>query len=279
MRQKADRFYKMTDRIRRSGKRQKLTMLSAIFIVYVLLLSGIFAYFHSKDEVTNRLTAPQGSVMIVEPQWDSKGQYKAKASEPGMKIEKDPAGYNDGQVDLFIRLKMTVTFTDMTDAEKQNKTESYRNTYLTDAYQYRRLALLIKQIKLADGTQFITLDKNGYDSDATKWTISGCNNKKFQFEPNNKSIDPKTLEFYFYYTDGSDTAPNDSMAVVQPKNSTTNLFDYIDIPIYKKDWLGVFDQKYSITLTAEGIPAANYPDGLTVADAIGTAEHPSPFQG
>ena len=45
-----------------------------------------------------------------------------------------------------------------------------------------------------------------------------------------------------------------------------DLFDYVAVPIYKEDYLGVFDQPYTITVQAEGIPAANYPDGLPVED-------------
>ena len=66
------------------------------------------------------------------------------------------------------------------------------------------------------------------------------------------------------------------MKIVKPKESTKELFDHIDIPIYKKDYLGVFDQPYDIILEAEGIPAANYPDGLTVDEAKGNA---GPFKG
>ena len=88
------------------NKRQKLTILAVGFIVYVLALSGIFSYFHGSDAVTNRISAAQGSVTIQEPNWDSTGQYKAQVSEPGMKIEKDPSGYNNGQVNLYIWLKM-----------------------------------------------------------------------------------------------------------------------------------------------------------------------------
>ena len=99
------------------NKRQKLTILAVGFIVYVLALSGIFSYFHGSDAVTNRISAAQGSVTIQEPNWDSTGQYKARASEPGMKIEKDPSGYNNGQVDLYIRLKMTIELSNLSNEE------------------------------------------------------------------------------------------------------------------------------------------------------------------
>jgi hypothetical protein len=272
------------------GKRQKLTMLAAGFVVYVLLLSGIFAYFHSEDSVANRLKSKNGSVTIQELNWDSSGQYKARASEPGMRIEKDPSGYNEGQADLYIRLKMTITLAEF---DETNKSQTYIDNYkdnfdseteaaVTNAERTaRRLESIVNQIKLVDGTQFITLNKQDNETNVSEWKIAACNNDNFQIELNaaNNLKTGNQLEFYFYYTGGDKNADNeDIMRIVQPKESTEELFDYIDIPIYKKDYLGVFDQKYTITLEAEGIPAANYPNGLTVADAIGTTELPSPFE-
>ena len=97
-------------RIRKSGKRQKLTILFALFIFNILLLSGIFAYFQSKDEVTNRYHAKNAVVRLLEPDWDSVGQNLAKASEPGMTIPKNPYAKNEGQNDLYIRLKIIAGF-------------------------------------------------------------------------------------------------------------------------------------------------------------------------
>ena len=227
------------------NKRQMITVGAALFIVYVLLLSGIFSYFHSEDAVTNRLDAKSGAVTIQEPAWDSTGQYKAEASEPGMKIEKDPSGYNNGQVDLYIRLKMTIKADIFT-----SKNETY------DAgYYYRetdRINAILDQIKLANNNSFLNAERTATAN--TNFIMDTA-------EENGKTV------YYFYYT-GENA---DTMKIVKPKESTKELFDHIDIPIYKKDYLGVFDQPYDIILEAEGIPAANYPDGLTVDEAKGNA--------
>ena len=255
---------RITERIRRlfhGSKRQMLTAVSAAFIVYVLLLAGIFSYFHSEDTVTNRLDAKSGAVSLLEPAWDSVGQYKARAAEPGMKIEKDPSGVNTGQVDLFIRLKMTVTLGNF---DETGKTQNYIDNYkddnvpdtngVNDERAKRRLDSILKAIRLAGSpdTEFLT-----WDDTNSKWV---CNNSNFYFETVNDTTTGETT-YYFYYTGGES-----SMKRVKPLESTAKLFDYLEMPIYKKDWFGVFDQKYEITLTAEGIPAGNYPDGLT-ADA------------
>lgn len=64
--------------------------------------------------------------------------------------------------------------------------------------------------------------------------------------------------YYFYYTNGKKSDENaDMMEIVKPNESTKELFNHIDIPIYKKDYLGVFDQPFNITLEAEGIPVGS----------------------
>ncbi len=243
-------------------KRQRITILSAGFIVYVMLLSGIFAYFHSEDAVSNRLEGRSGSVTIQEPGWDSLGQTKAEAMEPGMTIEKDPSGVNNGQVDVFIRLKMMV---DLKDFDGTGKTQDYISNF-KDNFEpdtnstntersARRLKNILSAIKLADNTAFL----NG----------SSTNNDDFIMDTVTDTDTGRTV-YYFYYTGGD---LEQKMKAVKPGESTAALFDHLDIPVFKKDYLGVFDQRFEINLTAEGIPVSafsdEYPDGMTVEQAKG----------
>ena len=266
------RMQTAVDKVFHGNKRQMITAVAGCFIVYVLLLSGIFSYFHSEDVVTNRLDAKSGSVTIQEPAWDSKGQYKARASEPGMKIEKDPSGYNNGQVDLYIRLKMTIELSDLSNDELAKKTQTYKDNYYTDTNKRRRLKAIAEKLHLENDSQFLFLGNT--EEDVSKWKIADCQNAYFQFEEANQSSEDDKLVFYFDYTKGDKKDGKDMMHIVKPKESTAELFNHTDIPIYKKDYLGVFDQPYDIILEAEGIPAANYPEGLTVEEAKGNA---SPF--
>jgi hypothetical protein len=229
-------------------KRQLITAAAAFFIVYVLLMSGIFSYFHSKDSVTNRMNAKGGSVTIYEPSWDSSGQFKAKASEPGMKIEKDPYGYNNGQSDVFIRLKMTIDTSNYT-----AKNETYAVNFPDD--KSKRTAAILSAIKLENGDPLI----NGTVTNNPDFIMSAV-------------VENEKTVYYFYYTGEN----SDTMKLVKPQESTKELFNHIDIPVYKKDYFGVFDQPYNITLEAEGVPASNYPNGLTAAEAMTIG---SPFNG
>ena len=231
------------------------------------MLTGIFSYFHSEDVATNRLRSASGSVTVHEPKWDSEGQYMARASEPGMKIPKDPYGVNDGQVDLYIRLKMTVSLDPF---KTDGKTETYKSEYndntgteiINDTNKAaenskRRMNGVLSAIKTSSDGNLFSWDGTG--------NIIDCLNDNFVMKTAEES--GKTV-YYFYYT-GGDT--DKKMCAVKPGEATAELFHQIDIPIYKKDYLGVFDQEYSITIQAEGIPVdgvpADYVDGLPVDNA------------
>lgn len=246
----------------KQNRRQVLTVVSALIVVCALFMTGVFSYFHGSDVVANRLTAPQGSVTIHEPKWDSKGQNMAANAEPGMEIQKDPTGWNNGSVDVYIRLKMTVSFEsyrgtlekradELTDEEKANGEISIPD----DAEKLRRV---LNQIKLLDANEndspFMSLSEGTWN----------CHNSNFYCEQDTNDLST----FYFYYTAGNkDGTGADLMCRVAPNHSTDELFQRIDIPIYKRDYLGVFDSPFSITVVAEGIPVGN-DDVLKVSDAI-----------
>ena len=224
-------------------KRQTLTLLMLSFAASVLFTMDIFSYLSGKDMVTNKLTAKNGSVILSEPAWDREGQYMAARSEQGMKISKDPYAVNDGEIDIYVRLKMTIELEDFIPKEKNN---SYNSTYNYEPET--RINAILDAIKLKSGEPF--LDDNRTET------------KNDSFYMATETADGSPV-FYFYYIGDN----NGDMAVVKPGGATDALFDDLIIPINKKDYYGVFDQKYEIILTAEGIPAANYPDGLKANEA------------
>lgn len=270
-------FKGLLEKFLKKNRRQKLVLVSVAFFAYVLLLTGIFSYLRGKDSVTNKLTAVNGSVTLLEPMWDNQGQFMARASEPGMIIPKNPYGYNNGDIDLFIRIKMTIELEEYDDTINNltgTDTEDGEVRIPTDA---KRLEKIVDAVMLGDGAgaeadyRFITLDTTG--ESVSEWKINSCSNDKFVFDAVNYSGNgtdkDKKLVFYFYYTNG-DT--DGKMCAVSPGGSTDELFQYIDIPIYKKDYLGIFDQKYDISLKAEGIPVDGN-EGLTASGA------PAAFEG
>ena len=265
--------------------RQKFTVLASVFIVYVVMLSGIFSYFHSADTVTNRFSGKGGSVILYEPLWDSKGQKMSQASQPGMSIPKNPYAVNDGQVDEYIRLKMTVKaepFVCRKENDGVTLNETYKNNFndntgsekstdLTDAQLTarlnRRLNSILYAIKIGSGDSkrdlFTWSDRE--NKDISEWTGIGSSSDRYVMYAGGDAENTDTSRvYYFYYTDGD---ADGKMKIVSPGEATSELFDMIEVPIYKKDYLGVFDQGYTITIQAEAVPSGNYPDGLTAEDA------------
>lgn len=79
--------------------RQKRTLVGAICVAAVIMAGSTFAWFTSKDEVTNRLTATANyGVSIVED------FTPPEDMTPGQVVNKDVSVVNTGAVDAFVRL-------------------------------------------------------------------------------------------------------------------------------------------------------------------------------
>lgn len=210
-----------------SSKKYIIMLFAAlVFVSCILFMSDIFSYSRSSETAGNKLTVSRGAVQIKEPNWDDFGQKMAKHSEPGMLIPKNPYAVNDGNVDLYIRLKMTIDTSSYTP-----KNTTYEANFPDN--EAKRVAAILKAIKLEDNSALIN--------------DTSTNNPNFIMdtpEENGKTV------YYFYYVENNTT----TMKSVSPGGQTAELFSYLEIPIYKKDYLGVFDQKFDIILEAEGIP-------------------------
>ena len=246
---------KLMQKLLGKNKRQKLTIAAVAFILYVLALSGIFSYFQGSDAVTNTLRSvitqnndEEGSVTIQEPRWVASGKDMAEKIEPGMQIDKDPSGVNDGGIDLYVRLKMTVSFEEYAGALKKNASaltsEEIQNGEIGIPSDDDRMKAIINAVKLVDqGVASPFLMMSGSD-----WI---CQNPSFFCEPGTSA--ERSYVFYFYYKDSA----TGNMKSVPPNGSTAELFQRVDIPIYKREYLGVFDQPFTITVQAEGIPVGS----------------------
>lgn len=239
-------------------KRQRITVLSALFIVYSIAAAGIFSYFHGSDVVTNKLSSENGSVAVSESEWFRKGRKMAAASEPGMVIPKDPSAFNDGPIDIYVRIKMTIrlgTYSgfltngiDTLDGELGIPSNARRNRGIISALRI-------------DGKSFMT----GTEEAITDW---GCNNGDYVFAETEQDIESNKLVFYYYYTAGDKSGGDDVMRVLKPGESTSELFTELEIPVYKHEYLGIFDQNYDIDIQAEAIPARLYEEAPKVDDVI-----------
>lgn len=242
----------------RKKKRQKITVLSSLLIVYSIVAAGIFSYFHGSDHVSNRLSAETGSVVLSEAEWLKTGQKMAAISEPGMIIPKDPMAMNDGPIDIYVRLKLTVRFGNYSGeiSGTENETEGELGAP-SNARRNRGIfnALMINDKHLIDNVE-----------DAlSQWR---CNNGDYVYVDMAQSLDSRNVEFYFYYTAGDKNGDDDIMHLIKPGESTSLLFTTVNVPTYKHEYLGIFDQPYCIEVQAEAVPASKYETAPKVDDII-----------
>lgn len=246
-------------RLLRKDDRRMLLIALLLMLVIILLTKGMFALLHSTDSSTNRFKSTNlGNIVLLEPTWDSTGQDMAKTAEPGMVIPKDPYAVNDSQLNMYIRLKFTVKLGGF---DVLDKTDKYKEDFNADADErdQRRLRSILSAIRQEDDSAFAALDSVAEQTE--EWTIASTN-PAFAADPQNYGEADDELVYYFYYI-----ADTGNMAVTAPGAATPELFDHLVMPIYKKEWLGVFDQPYSITVAAEGLPVGSE-DAMTVEQAI-----------
>ena len=117
-------------KINKTAVKNILTIASfAVFAIVAITM----AYFTSSDTVTNRFRSGLLSLAISEPAWDETGKDKAKKSLPGMEIEKNPRGVNDGEGDMYVRIRVTIRTTNAKqDVSKILQALSYKGVRLWD---------------------------------------------------------------------------------------------------------------------------------------------------
>ncbi|MCR5600166.1 MAG: hypothetical protein K6G33_05430 [Ruminococcus sp.] len=242
-------------------KRQKITVIAALLIVYSVASAGIFSYFHGSDQVTNRFSAEKSaaSVTVSEPLWTARGQKMAGAMEAGMVIPKDPKGLNNGDEELYIRLKMTIEL-DPISGNLTSGTDNASTGELGIPTNERRNKGILDAIKINEASLF-TNTGAALDS----W---GCSHGDYVWTEEGQDLSGDMLVFYFYYTAGEKKGEDDIMKLVMPGESTTELFTTIELPVYKHEFLGVFDQSFRINIQAEAVPASNYTEAPTVEEII-----------
>ena len=250
-------------------KRKKILTLLLTFFLYAFVISRIFAYYSSSDEVTNRISGKSIGLELYEPEWDKTGFYLAKKSEPGMTIPKDPYAKNTGNMDEVVRLKLEIRLDESTAKLPAGNAQS--DALLQEATDTERKIAILRSILYSDGNSVFKIEKSGKQtaigndihvksSDGVSYFIQYQGNS---FLIEDATVDGENFDFYFYYignniiggTSGYEvyTREHTMMEVLAPNEATPKLFNKLVYPIYKKDYLTVFDQKYDINIYAEGI--------------------------
>ena len=88
----------MTTRKKKSA-REKRVLVASIIVAATIVAGSTFAWFTSKDEVTNRLTAKADYGVSITEDFTPPEDWT-----PGQKINKDVSAVNTGNIDAFVRL-------------------------------------------------------------------------------------------------------------------------------------------------------------------------------
>ncbi len=262
----------------------RLVIILLLLMIYYLLLMCTFSFFTSTDEVTNRLFAKNIGLELYEPGWDGGGSTMAASFEPGMIIPKDPYAVNTGSLDMLVRFKMEIRLSESTAwLPYGNSTE-----LLSPADDTQRKISLLRSVEMADGTPLLTIKNDAQQSENGNYTVVRADNGKsycLQYCPSYQDMysnlygdflveaaegnGTETFDLYFYYIGKNPvggfgnytadpqgnrlTSEQTQMSVLSPGMETPRLFDKIVCPIYKKDYLTVFDQGNHINISVEGI--------------------------
>lgn len=197
--------------------KKKYRIASMIFLCALLVCSFTFAYFSSRDVVTNAFASSEVSITLLEPEWVSTGQKKAEKAEPGMWIEKDPYVYNDSEQPVYVRLKIYV------------KVKAENGKYVeVDNTLYNAVINALYCVNESTSTTLLTNN------------IS--NNSAFYLDDDG----------WFYYA--QEKGETITCTALASGSSTAALFNGIQLPYLKKDFNnGVFNKDFRIDIVAQGI--------------------------
>ena len=104
------RVYMTTNVKKKKSAREKRILVASLIVAAVMIGGSTFAWFTSKDEVTNRLSANAKYDVSIAEDFQPPENWV-----PGQQINKDVSAVNTGNVDAFV-LKMS-------DAQYYNQSE------------------------------------------------------------------------------------------------------------------------------------------------------------
>ena len=84
---------------KKAARRQRRVLIVALLLAALIIGGSTFAWFSSKDEVTNRLSASANYGVSIAEDFQSPEDWL-----PGQEINKDVAAVNSGNVDAFVRM-------------------------------------------------------------------------------------------------------------------------------------------------------------------------------
>lgn len=94
----------MTNKSKKQTAKQKRILVASILLAGMIVAGGTFAWFTSKDEVTNKLTASSDYGVSITEDFTPPSDWT-----PGQVVNKDVSVVNTGNVDAFVKVSLSNT--------------------------------------------------------------------------------------------------------------------------------------------------------------------------
>lgn len=195
----------------------------AMVFTFGLLLSALtLAFFSSRDEVTNKTSASDVEIALLEPEWYDHGMTDAKTLEPGMVVDKNPQVLNKSENAVYVRMRVRLI-------------DSNGNVIPSNDEKYEKIMSAICFEQNDDRINSVQLVKTATDD------ILVSQNPCFQFIGND--------DWFYYYKD-------DKFTALDAGAKTPELFSCLKIPVRKTEYARTFDSNFSIEVEAQAISAS-----------------------
>ncbi len=218
------------------GKKLYYFACMAVLAVGMLACNLTLAYFSSSDEVTNRHTATDIEIELIEPQWRDHGKADAEKLEPGMVIDKDPKVMNLSENGVYLRMRVIIRDKDG-NAVSPTVTADDDTVSLNPFYEKIYGSICCNNSTDTDNNRFVTITTEGITS----------LNPNFEFIADSDD-DPFDGWFYLKTDDG--------YTKLDAGKNSPELFDYLVIPVLKSEYDSYFGQGFTIEVEAQAIASS-----------------------
>jgi hypothetical protein len=226
-----------------------------VFAVGLLACTLSLAYFQSKDEVTNKVSAKDVEIVLLEPNWSKSGMTEALLAEPGVTIPKDPQVYNKSDDSVYVRMKF-----DIVDSAGKSITGDRYNAILSQIF-----ITSVDSENVTTNSPFATITADGITYNNANFVYA--DDGWFYYIDSNTE-DSEETEDKDDNTENTEDDTETDYAALAAGATTPKLFDCVEIPVLKSEYNGVFDSAFSIKVTAQAIPVD---ENLTTNAKIKTA--------
>jgi alternate signal-mediated exported protein len=272
---------------KKKTSKQKRVLTTSIILAMLIVAGGTFAWFTSKDEVTNKLSASNDYNVTVGESFTPPSQWT-----PGQTVEKKVQVLNTGNTDAFVKLELknvidvTVddTAIDLTDFS-ENDTAKYVALSEDEAISIQAGGTLVYSPKNTNGTEIAiesgtlyVLPKSNGDSDNYD---DGLYIFRRQISEKTTTIDnTETVEYTYkyagYYKYGDTyyavdtTSVKDTTSLTSAKIKTVKklsnqelVFNYSNA-VYDAKKENVTDKTYYVKATYKGTNADSTDDDIVI---------------